>query len=587
MPSLNFPTATTVGEQYLDWVWNGVGWDSLQTLPGGLPAGSIIQWGGSTAPVNWLLCDGAAVSRTTYASLFAAVGTSYGTGDGTTTFNLPDLRGRVPVGKNGGSFGTLGATGGAETVTLTEAQMPSHTHTQNSHNHAQDAHAHEVWANSFAGDRRIAMGPLGGDGDKYSIGDSGNDASTTTALLYAKAVTATNQAATATNQNTGGGQAHNNLQPYQVVNYIIKTTAAITPGESELASRVGSLENTRSYENEPVWYDLVLTSPGWTSYNEHTINDEFCAPAYTKIGGIVSLQGLLQAGTTYSANTVIANLPVGYRPDTNMIFTCMEAGTAKNVRVFSNGDVVLGAGFAGSWVSLDNVVFPAAGTATWTNITTFENSWTDYGDAAYGTARYWKDSYGVVWFAGLVRPGSWGGVRVFTLPTDHQSDKIQHHLVANAEGVCVTRIRNDIGGVDIYGGSGTWVSLAGLVGYTASSRTLLSWKYPRTQNGANWGTSYPNVGYAQRPDGLVHMQGLHNPTNGTKVFLLPRSAAKEQKQLRAQVGNDVYCRLDIIGMNNQTAADCNTPAWTSGSGWRSFDGITYAPTPRSFRPKYM
>ncbi len=224
MPSLNFPTATTVGEQYLDWVWNGVGWDSLQTLPGGLPAGAIIQWGGSTAPVNWLLCDGSAVSRTTYASLFAAVGTSYGAGNGTTTFNLPDLRGRVPVGKNGGSFGTLGATGGAETVTLTESQMPSHTHIQNAHNHSTPMQM-VSWPQNENSTEHI-NGDWGGWGwpRVYAINSVNNT--------------------TATNQNAGGGQAHNNLQPYQVVNYIIKATAAVTPGESELASRVGTLETT-------------------------------------------------------------------------------------------------------------------------------------------------------------------------------------------------------------------------------------------------------------------------------------------------------------------------------------------------------
>jgi hypothetical protein len=84
------------------------------------------------------------------------------------------------------------------------------------------------------------MGPRGVDGSFYSVSDSGNDASNASSVIYAKATTATNQ-------NTGGGGAHNNLQPYQVVNYIIKATAAVTPGESELAPRVSTLEtNVRS-----------------------------------------------------------------------------------------------------------------------------------------------------------------------------------------------------------------------------------------------------------------------------------------------------------------------------------------------------
>lgn len=81
-------------------------------------------------PDGWLECAGAAVSRTTYAALFAAIGTTYGPGNGTTTFNLPDLRGRVPmgVGNANGSNLALGGTVGAASVTLTTAQMPAHAH---------------------------------------------------------------------------------------------------------------------------------------------------------------------------------------------------------------------------------------------------------------------------------------------------------------------------------------------------------------------------------------------------------------------------------------------------------------------------
>lgn len=67
---------------------------------GGAPSGVVLPFAGSTAPSGWLLCFGQAVSRTTYASLFAAIGTAFGVGDGSTTFNLPDMRGRVPGGKD-------------------------------------------------------------------------------------------------------------------------------------------------------------------------------------------------------------------------------------------------------------------------------------------------------------------------------------------------------------------------------------------------------------------------------------------------------------------------------------------------------
>ena len=84
---------------------NGSGVATWGTVP---PAGVIMAFAGSTAPSGYLICDGSAVSRSTYANLYAVIGTTYGAGNGSTTFNLPDLTGRVPVGKNAGTFATLG-----------------------------------------------------------------------------------------------------------------------------------------------------------------------------------------------------------------------------------------------------------------------------------------------------------------------------------------------------------------------------------------------------------------------------------------------------------------------------------------------
>ena len=150
-----------------------------------LIAGVISIFGGTTPPSGWIFCDGAAVSRVTYAELFAAIGTTYGAGDGSTTFNLPDLRGRVPVGLDLTQieFDNLGEKGGAKTHTLTQAEMPSHTHTVKGYSGVDDL--------NFTG--------LNG------------------AFAAADAVTPFDQQTAA----TGGGAAHNNLQPYNVVNFII------------------------------------------------------------------------------------------------------------------------------------------------------------------------------------------------------------------------------------------------------------------------------------------------------------------------------------------------------------------------------
>ena len=159
------------------------------------PTGSLLPFAGASAPSGWLLCFGQTVSRTTYAALYAVVGTTYGAGDGSTTFALPDLRGRVPGGKDnmGGSAAsrlttsgsgvdgaTLGATGGTETHTLTTAQMPAHTHNTGT---------------TIAG-RNTSAG--GGE-----------------TIVYAGATYASTSA--------GSGAAHPITQPTLVANYIIKT----------------------------------------------------------------------------------------------------------------------------------------------------------------------------------------------------------------------------------------------------------------------------------------------------------------------------------------------------------------------------
>ncbi len=95
---------------------------------GAAVVGSLIMWVGAAAPSGWLLCDGTAISRSTYATLFAIIGESFGIGDGSTTFNLPDFRGRVPLGVGQGTGLTQRAmadTGGAETHTIIASELPS------------------------------------------------------------------------------------------------------------------------------------------------------------------------------------------------------------------------------------------------------------------------------------------------------------------------------------------------------------------------------------------------------------------------------------------------------------------------------
>lgn len=231
---------------------------ALLTAQDSVPPGTMVPFGGAAVPAGWLECFGQAVSRTTYAALFAVIGSAHGAGDGSTTFNLPDMRGRVPAGKDdmGGTAagrltvtltgtkastangnitglsstaglaigmrafgtgiganavitaitsgtavtlsanststgstpirfavvdgGTLGASGGGHVHQLVTQQMPAHTHTQTSVS-------------------------TGGSGSQYAnVGDGQFSAAGETA-------------------STGDGQAHPNVQPTLVTNYIIKT----------------------------------------------------------------------------------------------------------------------------------------------------------------------------------------------------------------------------------------------------------------------------------------------------------------------------------------------------------------------------
>lgn len=248
-----------------------------------LPAGVINPYAGAAVPSGWLICDGSEVSRTTYAKLFIAIGATYGVGNGSTTFNVPDLRGRFPAGKDdmGGSAAnritngvagfvgtTLGASGGAQAVTPTGSiggsQSIAHVHTGLSHTHAY-AHNHEWgYLDATASPNPVVRTLIASDLNKSTIAgaDSGfmvrsfsdpgsgtkhlqlfNESTSrhlfTTGVAVSNTSTNGNAAETAsstvnisgmsTNDTVNGsnfsftGVATHRIPPALVVNYIIKT----------------------------------------------------------------------------------------------------------------------------------------------------------------------------------------------------------------------------------------------------------------------------------------------------------------------------------------------------------------------------
>ena len=169
-------------------------------LTGGMPTGAIMPYAVTAAPSGYLLCDGAAVSRSTYSALFTVVSSLYGNGDGSSTFNVPDLRGRFMAGYNAATSrltsvssdmvdGALIAnTGGIQAVTITEAQLPSHTH--------DSGNLHFV---------------NGGDAAQQGVHAVQRSEANGVSVMILGSTGA-----------TGGGGVHSNIPPVIMVNYVIK-----------------------------------------------------------------------------------------------------------------------------------------------------------------------------------------------------------------------------------------------------------------------------------------------------------------------------------------------------------------------------
>jgi microcystin-dependent protein len=191
--------------------------------PGAIP-GEIRMFGAVTVPAGWLACDGLAVSRTTYALLFAAIGTTWGTGDGSTTFNLPDFRGRVPIAPGTGSGLTarvLAAKGGEEGHVMTAAENGAHNHVDNGHTHpATGAHAiaHSHGSPAGSSGYAIVAGTYGMNPGGATPKVSGPATATASASVSHTHTVPSSKASIA---NNGSGTKHNIMQPFVVVTYMI------------------------------------------------------------------------------------------------------------------------------------------------------------------------------------------------------------------------------------------------------------------------------------------------------------------------------------------------------------------------------
>ena len=272
-----------------------------------LPIGAILPYPKATAPVNWLICDGSAVSRSTYSDLFNVIGTNYGAGDGSTTFNLPDLRGKHPMGYDSTQteFNALGKTGGEKKHTQTVDELVPHKHSSDY---------------SSGGGVNIGITAMG------------------TKLGTSNLV-----------KETGGGQAFNVLDPYTTTTYIIKAfqtagvVAQVVDRQSSGSTNVYSID----YINKMFAFTktYAYTGSNMTS-NNGTVQSYSSITVHTnELGTIAYIEGTVYNNhSTAGAATITlqsALRPAASKSMLNIMTNYNNQVVGENMSIATNGTITI------------------------------------------------------------------------------------------------------------------------------------------------------------------------------------------------------------------------------------------------------
>ena len=297
--------------QFQDGTWNPVGSilgpqgeaGSDGTDGSIAPVGSIVIWGSEDIPENYLKCEGQILSREEYASLFNVIGTTFGEGDGTTTFALPDMRNYVVVGMSDDTdINAIGKKYGEKEVTLTVDHIPPH-------NHSLTAHGSDGTGNMVS----------------QSIGNGGS-------RVVASWVIG----------NTGGGQPHNNMQPSIAMVFIIKAYE-ITPADVNVVDSLDGNSTTDAPSVHAVNQKLQELTGGDDSWKDAALTADFAlyndgsgGCKYRKTGKLVEIFGQIRTTSTFMTDgteKTIFTLPEGYRPSKNRYYICQ--GSYRNIWLLS------------------------------------------------------------------------------------------------------------------------------------------------------------------------------------------------------------------------------------------------------------
>jgi len=545
-------------------------------------AGEIIAFGGTVAPSGFVLCDGAIYERSLYPALFAVIGTTYqGASNPTgTQFRVPQLQDRVPVGL-GTSTGTnaLGAYGGEATHALSTDEMP--------------AHSHAPLVTGAAAVGGTASTTVAAGGSFYSL--SGNIGNITI-------------------DNTGGGSAHNNLQPFTVVNYIIRTSTAFVNeqvGLAQAAARtattaVAAITATPIYAASDVTAQAAVVAAHTPSVGmplfvfrgdrspdnalQYTVDAltwrrvvttlaafDWAIPAlvtswanyiagfapygvFKTAMGVVKFKGLVKSGT----GILLTTNPAGYAPPLKTMFPTAD-GNARTGRidVFGDNNVAFGSNYTPGYESLANVMYTLDASLTWTNVT-FKNSWANYG-SGWQTVQYAKDSYGRVWIRGLgAGPATADMAAVFTLPSGFWPNLQLHLTGTSGDGQGIIRVN----------GAGDFLWMTSNVSTTYCSFEMMfvevgaavSWTTLTFQN--SW-VQYPGFSpatFTKFPDGMVKVKGLitnGTVTPGTVIATLPVGYRPSSSLIFAVAAANAVGRIDINGDGTIVAMNYISNNWTS------------------------